>query len=213
MSLNQNSQTFYQISSFSKDLKIVRFIPSLAKTNFSIQATLQVVAVEAITSLIEMSAAIVLFLFGPQLLPASKRLLRDLKIQPSKNTKLFESQKDNWHRQNKTCSHPTKKTTTRCCPGSSKNHQNTKVLPSKNSTCFIHLGGFATCFHPAGAQLSRPSCSLRAARRCRAAEWSALCNHATQRPIWTAVFLTDQQNGPWEWFRNYSFSNGEKDGL
>lgn len=32
--------------------------------------TLQVVAVEAITSLIEMSAAIVLFLFGPQLLPA-----------------------------------------------------------------------------------------------------------------------------------------------
>jgi len=87
MSLNQNSQTFYQISSFSEDLKIVRFIPSLAKTNFSIQATLQVVAVEAITSLIEMSAAIVLFLFGPQLLPASKRLLRDLKIQPSKNDK------------------------------------------------------------------------------------------------------------------------------
>jgi hypothetical protein len=65
-------------------LNIVRFIRT-GLFSFSIQATLQVVAVEAITSLIEMSAAIVLFLFGPQLLPASKRLLRDLKIQPSKN--------------------------------------------------------------------------------------------------------------------------------
>lgn len=67
-----------------RNLNIVRFIRT-GLFSFSIQATLQVVAVEAITSLIEMSAAIVLFLFGPQLLPASKRLLRDLKIQPSKN--------------------------------------------------------------------------------------------------------------------------------
>lgn len=140
---------FTKFHLFRKTWKSSDSIELALEPNFSIQATLQVVAVKAITSLIEMSAAIVLFVFGPQLLPASKRLAwKDLKIQPQKMTQSFESQKDNRHRQNKTCSHPTKKTITRFCPGSSSNHQNTKTSHQKKTHLFYTSWLFCLMFSP-----------------------------------------------------------------